>query len=79
MFRVWRVKGAITRLLPGWSPSYYIEVQPGSYIFGLASPLTHTRSKSSPILLYSGEIVEEVHDPNGLFLLKRLSILGSRL
>ena len=32
------------------------------------SPLTHTRSKCSPILLYSDSSAEEVHDPNGLFL-----------
>ena len=37
--------------------------------------LLHTK-KPSPALLYSGGIVEAVHDPNGLFLLKSLFMSG---
>jgi hypothetical protein len=46
-----------------------------TFITGLAPPPTHTK-KPSPALLYSGGIVEAVHDPNGLFLLKSLFMSG---
>jgi hypothetical protein len=49
---------------------------PNTFITGLAPPPTTHEEKPSPALLYSGGIVEAVHDPNGLFLPKSLFMSG---